>query len=240
MWAPVGDVMARPDPDLMAGLARQLAAEDSLDRLWRRVVDASVSQIDGAEHAGITVLTRKSVSTPVASDHLVREIDERQYAVAEGPCLTAALQHEPVVRVADLHSDQRWPKFSAAIAHLDVRSMLSFQLYTGTGTDDGTIGALNIYAGPTDAFTDESVHTGSLLAAHAAVAAAANAETGGLRIALESRDAIGQAKGILMERYKITSQQAFDLLIAASQNTHRKLRDVAERLAATGELTADD
>lgn len=223
----------RPDPDLLAKLARQMGSESHLDAVWDRVVQACVVQIDGAEQAGITLLTGNSVSTPAATDELVRVIDRHQYATREGPCLTAALEHQAVVTAPDLTTDTRWPKFSAAVTGLGVRSMLSFQLYT----DTDTIGGLNIYASEPDAFSDDSVHTGTLLAAHAAVAVAAATHSEHLRIALESRDTIGQAKGILMERYKITANHAFDLLILASQQTHRKLKDVAAELAASGELT---
>ena len=218
--------------DRLAQLARQFAAEADVTAVWRRVVDASVREIDGADHAGITITDRKSVSTPVASDDLVHEIDKHQYATDEAPCLHAALDHEPVVRVDDLRSDTRWPEFSSKVTELGVLSMLSFQLYT----DRETIGALNLYAEKAGAFTDESVRTGMLLATHAALAAAAKATAGNLRVALASRDVIGQAKGILMERYKISADQAFDLLIAASQRTQRKLHEVAADLASTGEL----
>jgi transcriptional regulator with GAF, ATPase, and Fis domain len=232
--------MARPQAELFAQLSRELAAEADREGVLRRVVHASVAQIDGAEHAGITVLSQKAVSTPITTGGLVREIDKHQYATGEGPCLTAALQHEPIVRSDDLSTDSRWPRFAPAAVSLGVRSMLSFQLYTDSGTGEhDTIGALNIYAAEPDSFSDDSVHIGTLLAAHAAVAAAAAAKNTNLRIALQTRDTIGQAKGILMERYKITGDQAFDLLIAASQRTHRKLKDIAADLAATGALAAD-
>ena len=113
--------------------------------------------------------------------------------------------------------------------------MLCFQLYT----ERETIGALNIYAEAVDAFTEDSVRTGVLLATQAALAVAATLTEGNLRVALANRDVIGQAKGILMERYKITAEQAFDLLVAGSQRTHRKLHAVAEELATTGVLTID-
>jgi GAF domain-containing protein len=232
--APRADgVDARPDADLLATLARELATKAHVDDVWERVVQACVQQIDGAEHAGITLLTGDSVSTPRATGELVRTIDRHQYECGEGPCLTAAVEHTPVVVVEDLSADDRWPKFASAVDGLGVRSILAFQLYT----DKDAIGGLNVYASGPDAFTDESVHTGTLLAAHAAVAAAAAAHSEHLRIALASRDTIGQAKGILMERYKITADQAFDLLIGISQKTHRKLMDIATDLAATGELT---
>ncbi|QGK68302.1 ANTAR domain-containing protein [Allosaccharopolyspora coralli] len=232
--------MAHPDPDLLATLARQLAAEDDVDAVLRRTVQTSLTQIEGAERAGITMTTRGSVSTPVASDELVCVLDKHQYSTGEGPCLSAAFEHEPVIRVDDLSTDRRWVEFSTAVAHLGVRSMLSFQLYTtDAGAHATTLGALNIYAEAPYAFTDDAVHIGTLLAAHAAVAATAAAEQANLRIALQSRDVIGQAKGVLMERFKLTPEQAFDLLIAASQHTNQKLREVAEHLTTTGQLPTE-
>ncbi len=224
--------MVSPDADVLAGLARQLSAQPDLDTLWERLVQAAVSQVDGAEHASITLLSRKSVSTPVVTSELVRRADEQQYLLGEGPCLSAALHREPVVRVDDLPADPRWPHFAEAAAGLGIRSVLSYQLHTATGT----IGALNVYAAQHNAFTEESVRTGQLLATHAALAAAASIEKASLRSALRSRDIIGQAKGILMNRYTISAEQAFDLLVDASQTTNRKLRDVAATLTETGEL----
>jgi GAF domain-containing protein len=158
-----------------------------------------------------------------------------QYSTGEGPCLRAAADHEAVVIVDDLTTDTRWPVFSpSAISH-GIRSMLSLHLYT----DRDSIGALNIYARQPHAFTPHSVRTGVLLAAHSAAAIAAATLSADLRIALESRDVIGQAKGMLMERNKITSTEAFDLLITASQHSNRKLRDVAAELTDAGALVSD-
>lgn len=216
----------------LAEFARDLGSEQELAVVWRRVVAASVNKIVGAEHAGVTQISDRSASTPVCTDELVHAVDRHQYASGEGPCLSAAIHHEPMVRVADLRTDQRWPRFSAAVAGLPVRSILSFRLYTR----EDSFGALNLYSCHTDAFTDESVQTGTLLAAHAAAVAAHAVQSANLRVALVSRDVIGQAKGILMERHKLTGNEAFDLLITASQHTHRKLHEIATYLAETGEL----
>ena len=137
--------------------------------------------------------------------------------------------------VDDLTTDERWPVFTAGAVDFGIRSMLSLHLYT----DRESFGALNIYARQRHAFTPDSVATGVLLAAHCAVAIAATTASANLRIALESRDVIGQAKGILMERHKITPTEAFDLLITASQHSHRKLRDIAAHLTETGALTLE-
>ncbi|WP_142063664.1 ANTAR domain-containing protein [Pseudonocardia kunmingensis] len=98
------------------------------------------------------------------------------------------------------------------------------------------LGALNLYSDRVDAFDDESEHVGLLLASHAAVAMAGAQQQENLRAAIATRDLIGQAKGILMERYKVSEDQAFAILVRASQNANRKLRDVAEQLGSSGEL----
>ena len=115
---------------------------------------------------------------------------------------------------------------------MGVRSMLYLQLFT----EADSMGALNIYAAAPSAFGEESESTGMLLAAHAAIAMTAARTEATLRAGLDGRDAIGQAKGILMERYKITATEAFGLLAASSQSVNQKLRAVSDHLAATGEL----
>jgi GAF domain-containing protein len=220
------------DQDALARLARELDAETDVNRLLKRVVDAAVAEVRGAEHAGVTILERESVSTPVATSEVVGAVDHAQYETGQGPCVHAAVEGIDVVRSDDLSEERRWPQFTPHALDLGIRSMLSFHLYAR----NDTIGALNIYARLPDAFDDTSVHMGTLLATHAAVALTRTKNEANLRIALESRDVIGQAKGILMERFKIDNAAAFDLLIAVSQHTHRKLRDIAEDLATTGTL----
>jgi transcriptional regulator with GAF, ATPase, and Fis domain len=227
--------MVSPDVDGLAALARSLAAEADLEGVLSSVLTASLTHIEGAEYAGITAFSRHGASTPVATDELVLVIDQLQYATGEGPCLSAAADHEAAVLVDDLTADARWPVFSDGAVSHGIASMLSLHLYTARDT----IGALNVYAHRPHAFTADSVHTGVLLAAHSAAAIAAATTTRDLRRALDSRDVIGQAKGILMERFKITSADAFDMLITASQDFNRKLRDVAAEVTETGVLVRD-
>jgi GAF domain-containing protein len=222
------------DPaDLLARLARELDAEADLDRMLQRVVDATLTEIGGAEHAGITLAERNSVSTRVATSDLVRKVDKIQYDTGEGPCLQAVTDRIEVIRVDDLRRETRWAAFTPRAVKLGVAAVLAFNLYA----HHEVLGALNIYATRPRPFTDDSVHMGSLLAAHAALGLAATRKELNLQEALESRDIIGQAKGILMERFKITSREAFDMLVIASQETHRKLRDLASELATTGTLS---
>lgn len=231
------DVAARPESDaglagVFAELARALHAEPDMDGVLRRTVLAAVRNVPGAEFAGIAVLGKRSVRSVAASDALVSVLDQAQYDAGEGPCLEAVADERNVVLVDDLATDPRWPRFAARAKECGVASVLSFQL---SATGD-TIGTLNLYARGAHAFTDESVVVGAMLSAHAAVAMDATVAIDRLHQALAGRDVIGQAKGILMERYQLSDDHAFDLLIAASQHTNRKLHEIAADLVATGDL----
>jgi GAF domain-containing protein len=164
---------------------------------------------------------------------LPRAVDKAQYDTGEGPCLDALYECR-TVRLPDLDAEPRWPKFAAQAREVGLASMLAMQLYV----HDEDLGALNLHSTHRDAFGDESEQIGLLFAAHAAVALAGAQNEEHLYTALSHRDVIGQAKGILMERYKIDAQDAFRLLVVASQNTNIKLYDVAEYLVRTGALTA--
>ena len=215
----------------LSELARELHADLTTEALLDRIVMAAVTEVPGAQYAGITLVTGKDFSTHAASGELIERIDRVQYQAGEGPCLDAARHHD-TVRCDDLRADGRWPRFARQAAGLGVLSVLCFQLFAG----GDSFGALNLYAANPAAFGQDSESTGILLASHAALAMAAARTQAGLLTAMDSREMIGQAKGILMERYKITGIEAFGLLVASSQAVNRKLRDVAEHLVATGEL----
>jgi transcriptional regulator with GAF, ATPase, and Fis domain len=215
----------------LSELARELQADISAEALLKHITMAAVREVPGARHAAITLITGKSVTTAAASDELPVRIDQVQYEAGEGPCLDAARLHE-TVRCDDLRAEVRWPRFAQEAISLGVLSVLSFQLFAG----DDSFGALNLYAPDASAFGPDSESNGILLASHAALAMASARTQEGLLTAMDSREMIGQAKGILMERYKITGVEAFGLLVASSQAVNRKLRGVAEHLVATGEL----
>ena len=215
----------------LSELARVLQADLTTETLLYHIVMAAVTEVPGAQCAGITMVTGKEFTTPAASGELVGQLDRVQYQAGEGPCLDAARHHE-TVRSDDLRAETRWPRFARQAADLGVLSVLSVQLFAG----GDSFGALNLYAADPAAFGPDSESTGLLLASHAALAMAAARTQAGLLTALDTREVIGQAKGILMERYKITGVLAFGLLVASSQGMNRKLREVAEHLVATGEL----
>jgi GAF domain-containing protein len=218
----------------LSELARELQADPSTVSLLERIVHAAVSEVPGAQHAGISEILGRQIVTRAGSDDLVREVDELQYRTGEGPCLTS-LHEQITVRCDDLTREERWPQFAPLAVAQGVRSLLSVQLFVA----DDNLGALNLYADEPGAFSDDDESVAMLLAAHAAVAMKDSYVQTNLRRALETRDVIGQAKGVLMERYKISQGEAFDLLVLASQRTHIKLHDLAEKLAETGELTTD-
>jgi transcriptional regulator with GAF, ATPase, and Fis domain len=230
----VGSTGQSADPGVarqLSELSRELQADITTEALLNRIARAAVTEVDGARYAGITQVSDKEFVTTAASGPLVERIDRVQYQAGEGPCLDAARRHK-TVRCDDLRADARWPRFAHQAAGMGVLSVLSLQLFAG----EDSFGALNLYAGTAAAFGPDSESTGILLASHAALAMTAARTEAGLLTALDSREMIGQAKGILMERYKITGVQAFALLVASSQAVNRKLRDIAWHLVATGEL----
>jgi GAF domain-containing protein len=217
----------------LSDLARELQQEDDVQAVLSGIVQAALDLVPGAAHASISLVTgRKKVNSEVASGDLPRRVDALQNSTGQGPCLDAAYQEQRFVHVPDLGREDRWPAFSQAAMELGARSMLSFQLFV----EGDRLGALNLYGGGPNVFNSESEQIGLLVAAHAAVAFADSLKINQLGEALASRQLIGQAEGILMERYKITAEQAFLLLSRASSRSNTKLRDVAEHLASSGEV----
>ncbi|MEV4460796.1 GAF and ANTAR domain-containing protein [Microbispora sp. NPDC049633] len=216
----------------LSDLARTLQDEDTAQETLEAIVGAAVDTVPGAQDAGLTVvIRRREVETQAATGDVVRQADKAQYDTGQGPCLDATYQHR-TVRLPDMTREERWPEFTRRALALGVKSMLSFQLYVRKGD----LGALNLYSREKNAFDDESEHVGLLFAAHAAVAMSGARQQEQLRRAIAVRDLIGQAKGVLMERHKLTADQAFSLLVRASQQTNTKLVEVAEYLVDTGEL----
>ncbi len=216
----------------LSDLARELQEEQDIDNLLKDIVHAALDLIPHVAEASISlVIGRNSVQSRAASGELPRKIDALQSALGQGPCIDAAYV-DRIVRVPDLQTEERWPEFAQAAYDAGARSMLCFQLFV----KGDNLGALNLYGEDVDVFDEESEQVGLLVGAHAAVAFSDAQEIGQLTLALDTRDLIGQAKGILMERFKISAQQAFQVLTRASSETQTKLRDVADHLASSGEI----
>jgi transcriptional regulator with GAF, ATPase, and Fis domain len=218
----------------LSELARSLHDERTTQDTLDGIVASAVDTVPGARHAGLMVVERRGrIETRAVTGRLVCDVDQVQYDTDEGPCLDAIFHHR-TVRLVDIAAERRWPEFARRTRALGVRSMLSVRLFVRRDT----LGALNLYSPEVDAFDDESEHVGLLYAAHAAVAMADARQQEQLTHAVEIRDLIGQAKGILMERHKLTGEQAFALLVRTSQTLNVKLVDVARHLTEAGELGA--
>jgi GAF domain-containing protein len=218
----------------LSELARSMQDEMGLENTLNAIVHAAAETVPGAEDASITaVVGRRKVQTTAATGALPRAVDQAQYETGQGPCLESLYEQE-TLRLSDMRAERRWPDFAGRANELGMASMLAVQLYV----EGDNLGALNLHSRQLDAFTDESEQVALMFAAHAAVALAGARAEEQMQKAVNSRDLIGQAKGILMERYKISSQEAFRLLVVASQSTNIKLFDVAEFLTRTGQLAS--
>jgi GAF domain-containing protein len=204
------------------------------------VAEATISLardlIDGCSQASITVTTRgKSTETLAATDDRVRQCDEMQYELGQGPCLDAVWS-SLLVLSNDLPNDPRWPVWAPAAAEVGgARSMVAVRMFT----NDRTLGALNLYAEREAAFDEPAQAEAMAVASQAAAAVAAARQVANLRIAMDHRGVIGQAMGILMERYELTSDAAFAVLSRVSQHENTKLYDLACQLVETRKTPGD-
>jgi GAF domain-containing protein len=209
--------------EAFGAVARALAAHDDPPATMKGIVTLAVDNLDSCEFAGISLVERRRITSPATSDEVPRTVDAIQAEVDEGPCLDAIRDHE-VVRSTDLRAERRWPRFAArAHAETGVRSILGLRLFV----EGDTMGALNLYSCRVDAFRGDDVALASVFAAHAAVALSASRRKEQLEHKADTRDLIGQAKGILMAHSRLGPDEAFDMLRRASQRLNTKLVDVA-------------
>jgi GAF domain-containing protein len=217
-------------------IARRLHAEPSVALTAQAVVDLAVELLQGCDAAGVTMVRRKGVETVAHSHPLVLRGDSWQYELGEGPCLDALDPHKQVVESDDLTEEARWPRWAPRVVNeLGVRSMLSFRLFTASTV----VGALNLYSSEVAAFPSSDHDEGLVLAGQAALAIASSQQVENLKIAVSRRTTIGQAQGILMERFGLDSDQAFAVLVRLSRNSNRRLFDLAETIVATRRLPSE-
>jgi hypothetical protein len=212
----------------MAALARAVAAPRSIEKVLSAVIDTAHDVIPNVDAAGV-LLTRKGGSfTTLPHGGLTDRLHRLQMRFGEGPCVQAALA-DVVVRTDDFRAEKRWPRYAPACVELGIFSSLSFKLYTA----DRTAGALDLFSSKPAAWTGQDGTFGAILAAHAASAILASQHGQSLEAALSTRDRIGQAKGIIMERFKIDDIWAFEMLCQLSQESNTKLIEVAQRVIDT-------
>jgi GAF domain-containing protein len=216
----------------IAELARHLHSSEgnhAVEEVLPEVTAGAVRLLPGIDHAGISVVIRghtREIGSTAATGPVPRKLDELQQKYQQGPCWDAIWDHH-TVRVDDFESEPRWPEFvAAALAETPVRSGMSIQLYT----DEAELGALNLYSERPHIFDAHVEEIALALAAHAAIAFSGARRSEQFRSALASRDIIGQAKGIVMERYKINAVAAFTLLMKVSQTSNTPVHEIARRL----------
>jgi GAF domain-containing protein len=216
--------------------ARILFSAGSVVDTLGAVVDLAVVTIEGCDFAGLFLIVDDVVTTPVHTDPIVVEVDALQQQTGEGPCLDAISQRT-VFYSDDLETELRWIHFAPQAATMGIRSVLALPL-----TANAQLGALNLYARYPRVFGVFDRARAALLAVLAGLALSVAhshedeaRRSDNLHSALVSREIIGEAMGILMERERITADQAFDVLRRASQFLNIKLREVAQNLVDTGE-----
>jgi transcriptional regulator with GAF, ATPase, and Fis domain len=196
------------------------------------ITEGAAELIPGTEFSALVVPAGPGrVEARATYGELTPEVIGLQNQVGEGPCLDAVSQLGPVW-VHNLADEKRWPRFTPAATQLGVGSMMCTPLVA----QDRIYGSLSLAAGRPDAFDEESQALAAVFSANATIALAGQEWRRNMAAALTSRDVIGQAKGILMERYRLTPDAAFALLVKASQHTHTKLRAISDELCRTGVL----
>lgn len=224
----------------MAELAGALEGEDTLGAAAQHVVAAAVDLVDGCSHAGLASLVRGGpVETlaargPGGSDgpgsRAVVDADRLQDALGEGPCVSTAWD-DALVDSHDLTTETRWPRWAPrAHALTGARSALCLRLSTRPGPEGQRLDALTLYAPAPGAFTPDVREAAYAIAAHAAVALSAAQNLDQMHTGLARRTVIGQATGIVMERYALDATTAFGVLRRISQEQNRKVHDIAEDL----------
>ena len=214
----------------LAALGRLATGRLDLTDILTKVAGYAVDAIPGADGAGLTLLENNRADTIVATADFVQQVDDIQYAMGEGPCISAARESRTFTS-GSLGGEQRWPHFGPRVARLGVHSVLSLPLVT----PDGVFGAMNVYAHAKGAFDEHSVNVGELFSVPAAIAvqnaqvlAQAKRLATNLQAALTSRAVIDQAMGIVMSRTGCTPSEAFERLKARSQAEHIKVSAVAQ------------
>ena len=217
----------------LAGLSGLLIGPRSLEYSLVRVAEFAVRAIPGADGAGLTLLEADRRQTVVSTAPFVSNVDDIQYGLDEGPCVSAVASRRTFVS-GNLGGEPQWPHFGPRVGRLGVHSALSLPLLL---PDDTVLGALNVYAHGRDVFDAHAAEMGEAFSPQAAVSVhnaqlldQAERLVGQLQAALVSRAEIDQALGIVMSRTGGTAQEAFDKLRALSQTRSVKLTDVARDL----------
>jgi GAF domain-containing protein len=216
---------------VFAGLAVQLYDSHGIEETIDAVVAFALHAL-GCSHAGVAIAGRgRQAEVPAVTDPVVAGIYREQLIHGDGP-MTFCMNERVPVLIADTAMDDRWPQWAAQVRALGVRSVLDVPLNTA----EGPVGVLGLYNDKPGAFSSDDQAVAHILAQHATVAVANARHDATLRQAVDARKLVGQAMGILMERFDLDADRAFEVLKRYSQDRNLKLRDVAKTLVETRRL----
>jgi GAF domain-containing protein len=214
----------------IAKIAMELNQQDDVEDTVAGIVRFAREALD-CNHAGVHLKRGKSIETAASTDPVINKADQLQNDLGEGPCLSAIWTQDIYV-VHDTATDDRWPRFAPLAAEMGLHSILSVRLQAA----GETLGALNLYAHGVRDFTADDIAEATIFGRHASVALLSARREENLEAAIDARHLIGQAQGILMERFGLDADQAFGVLRRYSQSNNVKLRVVAERIVETRRL----
>jgi GAF domain-containing protein len=228
--------MLTEDPSVLASMAESLADVEGVTETIDQIVSFAVEAID-TSYGGITLIESggRSFSTVGATHPSVAEVDRMQYELRQGPCVDAAVESKIVVS-NNLAIDERWPEWGPRASAFGFNSVLSAELHAR----GRRMGALNLYGTAEATFSPEDIALAALFARQGAVALGYARNEQGLREALETRTVIGQAQGVLMERFEIDADRAFATLRRYSQHHNIKLKALCHQLVETRALPESD
>lgn len=207
----------------LALIVEQLAHEPEEGYTLQQVVDQAVVTVPGCDMCSVFVRRHGTVELTAHTDPLAAHLDELQFDLDQGPCHNVLTEHE-IVAVRDTEHEERWPRWGAAALRTGVRSSLSVRLTASTPT----FACLSMYSREEDGFGEDAIDRAAVYARLASVALVQAREISGLRSALQNRLVIGAAQGVLMERYGLSLNRAFEVLRRHSNDSNTKLRDVAQ------------
>lgn len=209
-----------------AQIAEELAVEPVLDMTLQKVAELALATVPGCDFVGLSVREGKGrVTTPTSTDAKAEQADNLQYELGEGPCLGAVWEGDQNL-IEDMSTEQRWPRWAPLAADLGIMSVLSTRMATGANV----VGALNLYSQSPHAFNGDSAITAHIYATHASAALTLKTKIVGLGSALQTRHTIGVAQGLLMLRYGLDEEKAFQVMRRLSSHQNVKLRDIATRV----------
>ena len=213
----------------LTAAAQSIHTTVTLEETLDAIAHEALRSVPGFNHVGISLSHRNGkIETKAATDQLVWELDDLQYELTEGPCVES-VHSSPVVVVEQARHEQRWPQYIPRAIEKGLRAQLAVRLFT----DEETLGGLNLYSTDSETVDPDALAIAELFASQAAIALGRARHEHSLNEALTSRKVIGQAIGIIMERYQINEDRAFHFLIRASSTSNIKLRLIAQEVVDT-------